>query len=115
MNFLKHITLLLSALLLSYLILGCHHTKSIRDSKEIKDFQLILKKLSRDEYEDVRCAVASNSYMPLEILDKLSRDMHHHVRTAVGANPNTPLKILDKLSEDGDPRVRYRVALNEFK
>ena len=75
-------------------------------------FEVILKKLSKDEEESVRSAVASNQNTSVEIFDKLSKDEKERVRDSVASNKNTSVEILDKLANDESKFVRYSVAEN---
>ncbi len=70
-----------------------------------------LDKLSNDENEDVRTAVAENTSHK-KYLDKLVNDKDHKVRAAVANNPNATKEHFDKLVNDKSEHVRKAVLVN---
>ena len=72
----------------------------------------LLRQLSKDKDKEIRIAVASNSYTPVEVLRELSRDTNEGVRMYLAKNTNTPVDILEKLSKDKNEYVRKFVASN---
>lgn len=72
----------------------------------------VLKKLSEETNERVRCRVAENRNTPPEVLVALSQDESAEVRLSVVENVNTPQFILEVLSKDDSEDVRLGMAEN---
>ena len=62
----------------------------------------ILRKLSKDLDEEVRCAIASKRKLDFELFDSLSTDTSQRVRGAIAGNPKCPDMILGRLAQDED-------------
>lgn len=73
----------------------------------------VLERLSNDEMNYLRAAVARNKYTPVDILAKLADDVSKDVRYNVAINSNTPSNVLIKLADDFEYEVRAGVARNE--
>jgi len=75
--------------------------------KEFK-IQLALGSISLEE----KNRMADNPNTPIEVLEKLSKDENEYVRYAIASNPNTPIEVLKRLSKDRSRFVRSNVANN---
>ena len=73
----------------------------------------IMDKLSNDEFDNVRYAVALNEKTNEKTLDKLSKDEDVNVRKAVAMNENTSIETLKKLTKDESPSVKIALFKNE--
>lgn len=63
-------------------------------------------------YPEMRCWVAHNKTVPIEVLGKLAHDPDEHVRWMVATKRKLTRELFDLLAADRNETVRARIALN---
>jgi hypothetical protein len=72
----------------------------------------VLAGLAKDDYWQVREAVAGNANTSVVVLTRLAADSDRDVRRAVAAHANTPTSVLDSLVMDGSDIVRKQALIH---
>jgi hypothetical protein len=72
----------------------------------------LLTALSKDDYWQVREAVAGNLQASVAVLTRLSNDSDRDVRRAVAAHPLTPRSVIGRLIVDGSDMVRKQAMMH---
>jgi hypothetical protein len=73
--------------------------------------ETILEQLARNDFWEIRVAIAENPKTPKSILEQLAWD-ENAIRNKVARNPNTPEKSLERLAKDNNCGIRREVARN---
>lgn len=68
--------------------------------------------LANDFDAEIRCRVAENKFVSMDILEKLSNDVNSEVRKGVCENPNVPMSVLEKMARDPNDDVRMDLSGN---
>lgn len=72
----------------------------------------VLRRLSTDPDEKIRCRVAENEHAPAEVLEELASDQSVIVRLGVCENSNTSSDLLQQLAADPSEDVRLGLSQN---
>ncbi|WKZ55601.1 MAG: CHAT domain-containing protein [Anaerolineales bacterium] len=70
----------------------------------------VLEKLSRDEYSNVRLAVAKNPNSSNRILEKLADDPNDDIKIAVLSHSNCPPEVLIRYIQHENPKFRKSIS-----
>lgn len=73
----------------------------------------ILKSLTQNADDWIRCIVAKNPHIPISILEVLAQDAAREVRFQVARNPNTTISVLEVFAQDNDEAKRVRETAKE--